>query len=369
MKIKKMILDFLLRLLTVLLPFIKIKENRVLFVSLESDVLENDFLILYNELKKNQNLEIICMLTKFKKNFIGYISYFIVCIKQFFYINSSKLVILDYNNYIVSQYKKKGVSVLQLWHASGAIKKFGNETSRDYRISDYDYVICNSESFIPSYAKAFNVKPSSIIMTGIPKQDILYDNNYREWKKIELEERYNLVDKQVILYAPTFRGRLMDDFKYDYFLNLNYVVDSLPEDYVILFRPHPLLSDEKYTYNDRIIKCTDIELFDLFCVTDVLISDYSALIFDFSILHKPIISYVPDIDEYKRDTGLFIDYEKEMPGPICYDERELINTIIRNKFNLDKVKQFQRKYVHYNDGKSSQRVINLIYSILYSQEK
>lgn len=368
MKIKKIILDLLLKLLIVFLPFIKIKRNRVLFVSLESDVLENDFLILYNELKKNKDLEIICILTKFKKNFIGYMLYFIVCIKQFFYINSSKLVILDYNNYIVSQYKKKGVHVLQLWHASGAIKKFGNETNRDYKIAGYDYVICNSRTFVPFYASAFNIEPSSIIMTGIPKQDILFNNSFRIRKRKELEERYNLVNKRVILYAPTFRGRLMDNFKFDYFLNLDCVADSLPKDYVILFRPHPLLSNEKYTYSDRIIKCMDIELFDLFCVTDILISDYSALIFDFSIFHKPIISYVPDIEEYKRDTGLFIDYEKEMPGPICYDERGLINTICSNQFDLDKVRKFQKKYVHYNDGKSTQRVISLIHSILYNKE-
>ena len=95
-----------------------------------------------------------------------------------------------------------------------------------------------------------------------------------------------------------------------------------------------------------------------------MISDYSAIIIDFSVYEKPMLFYVPDLEEYRGDIGFYVDYENEMPGPICVSENELINSIILDEFDMDKVRVFRDKFFKYQDGKSCERVVKLIDRIM-----
>lgn len=125
---------------------------------------------------------------------------------------------------------------------------------------------------------------------------------------------------------------------------------------------HPLISDWKLSENDNVICCSDENLYELFTITDYLISDYSAVVFDFSVFKKPILLYVPDYEEYRKETGLCIDYIKEMPIEPSYTIDDLVDKIIGNKFNMDRVVQFRDKYFEHLDGKSCQRVVEFIES-------
>lgn len=367
MKIEKKILNTVLRFFCIFLRFFKVKKNKISFISLESDKLEGDFLMLANELTKNTGYDVYYELFKFKKNLVGYMSYFLECIRQLFVINTSALVILDYNNYVVSNFKRKEVKVLQLWHSSGAIKKFGNLVERDYRIHNYDYAIVNTDEFRPVFAKALDVKEKNIITTGIPKTDALFDKRQLEQKGKVFLRKHNITeDKRVILYAPTFRGRLMTDFT-DIYLDIKKVKEALGEEYVILYRLHPLVQKEISEQQEGIICCNSEELYTLMFVSDMLISDYSALIIDYSVMHKPMFFYVPDLEEYREAPGIAVDYEKEMPGRICFTEEELVGAIKNGEYSLERVKEFQKKYFPYMDGKSNDRVVRVIDNIMSIQ--
>lgn len=364
MKYKERILKIVLKFFSFFATRICPKDNRITFITLESDKLENDFFMLSKELEKRGCYELKYHLVKFEKTIMGNLKYLIACIYQLFLINSSKVVLLDFNNYVVSNFKRKDVKIIQIWHASGAIKKFGNMIQRDYEIKNYDFVICNAKIFKPIFSKAFGIPEGNVINTGIPRTDILFDTAVMKQNQEEILGKYpSIKGKKVVLYAPTFRGRLMEGLK-SVSLNIDELMQELPEDYVLIYKMHPLINNLGVYRSDRVICANHEELYKLFSVADCLISDYSALIFDFSVLERPIYFYAPDYREYKKNPGFCIDYLNEMPVKVCYNQEELVEQIINSNYNIDALKCFREKYFEHYDGESCKRVVDLIEKIM-----
>lgn len=172
MKLQKLILNIILGFLNIFVKMLIIKENQVAFISLESRYLDSDMKLIYNELEKKKEVVLKKVVIEYdqqgiKQNFL----YMLNCIKQLFIINTSHVVIIRDNNYVVSNFKRKGVKVIQVWHACGAIKKFGNALPRKYPIKNYDYIIANSPYWKKPYSEAFAVKEESVVITGMPRVD------------------------------------------------------------------------------------------------------------------------------------------------------------------------------------------------------
>lgn len=366
MRIRKLIINITLHFFSLFLIFMKKDPNKITFISLESDTLSGDFKLLSDQLEKKEMYHLHYILVKFEKSLKGNWDYFVSCIHQLFAVNTSRLVILDYNNYVVSNFKRPYVKVLQLWHASGAIKKFGNDVSRDYEISSYDYVICNSDYYIKPFASAFGVNEDQIIATGIPKTDRLFNTRKIEKDKKWMYDQFpQIKGKKVVFYAPTFRGKIMrkgGNVAIDF--DLDFIADKLGEDYVVLYKMHPLLSDCVMASSNQVICCNNMSIKKLFSVCDYLISDYSAITIDFSVFEKPMIFYTPDLEEYRKEIGFYVDYEKMMPGPICYSKDEVLDAIVKDEFDIGKIKEFKNLMFKYQDGKSCKRVVSLIESIM-----
>lgn len=364
MKLKKMIVFCILSFFRIFLIFTKVDKNKITFISLESAQLVGDFKLLADALSKERKYRLEYILVKFEKSMKGNFDYFISCIKQLFAINTSALVVLDYNNYVVSHFKRSNVKVLQLWHASGAIKKFGNDTMRDYTISNYDYVIANCDYFVEPFSSAFGVKAENVKVTGVPKTDRLFNP-----RKIASDRRWmyanypSIKGKKVVLYAPTFRGKLMHGLG-NSSIDLEAIQKALGDDYVILYKMHPLLEDTMISSSEKIICCNGKSIKKLFSVSDYLISDYSAIIIDFSTFEKPMLFYTPDLDEYRSDVGFYMDYEKVMPGPICVNEDDIIKAIKEDQFDVNAIRDFKNTFFRYQDGKSTKRVVELVDSIM-----
>lgn len=145
MKLVKLILNAVLGLCNLLVRLLPIDNHKICFISLEDDHLTSDLKMIYDALDKNK-YKLTCILISFKKKDIrSSFLYFINTLKQIFVINTSKLVIINDNNYVISSFKRKGVTVIQVWHAAGAVKKFGNVLPRKYKIANYDYVVANGK--------------------------------------------------------------------------------------------------------------------------------------------------------------------------------------------------------------------------------
>ena len=192
----------------------KIRKDQIAFVSLESQHLESDLLLIYERLRHDPHLKIKKVLIGYdKNNLIQDFLYMLNCFRQIIVINTSQVVLIRDNNYVISRFKRKGVKVIQVWHACGAIKKFGNAITREYPIRNYDYVISNSDYWKKPYSEAFAVAEDKVITTGMPRVDHLCQNEFIEQTKEKLYRIYpQLRDKLFILYAPNFSGNIYKGF-------------------------------------------------------------------------------------------------------------------------------------------------------------
>ena len=358
------ILDFILNIVYEITKLCKIKKNKITFISYKSNKLEEDFKLIANRLIEQKKYDLKFILIKYKKSILGDLLYLINCVMQVYHINTSSIVLLDYNNYAVSKFKKKGVKVVQIWHASGAIKKFGNDVKRKYKIKGYDYVLTTSSVWKKYYSTAFNVEEEKVVELGIPRNDILFSKSTIERYVKSINYKFpSIRNKKVILFAPTFRGNYIKGIRYEK-IDLEYIQSKLGDDYIIIYKLHPWI-DDNFIYNSsKVINANNVSIAKLLSIADYLISDYSSVIFDFSIFEKPIILYTPDLEEYKENPGIYLDYENEIPGPICKNEDEIIKTIQKDYFSIEKVKKFKNKFFKYQDELSTERVVNFIEKLM-----
>lgn len=357
MKIQKLILSIILNMEMFFVSFIKIKQNRITFISLENTTLTSDMKLIYEQIKDKYEIK-LCLI-HYKKNLKSQMLYFFNCLKQLYLINTSKIVILHDNNYVVSHFKKRDVFVIQFWHACGAIKKFGNAINRKYSIANYNIVLSTSNYWQKPYSQAFSVKEENVLPLGLPRTDELFNKKWIKEKRENLLKKYpQLKNKQIVLYAPTFRGNIYKGF-YQIELNIKKILENLSDDFVFLYKFHPLLGNYELENDSRIINMNYEDTHELFTICDILISDYSSIIFDFMLLNKPIILYVPDYEEYKRDLGVFVNIEN-LGLPLCINENEIIDAISNIDKHSQKILYLKDKFFKYQDGKNTERIVNFI---------
>lgn len=358
MGLSKLILNIALKILNVLTFFVKRDKNRITFISLTQKELTADFKLINDALVKEGTYDIHYNLIAFEKNLKGDFLYFINCLKQLIEMKKSQLVILNDNNYVVSLHKPKGCKVLQIWHAPGAVKKFGNQIKRQYPIHNYDAVICNGDYWKESYAQAFGVNKEQVYVTGFPRMDTLLDEKRQEENRKAFFKKYpQCQNKRLILYTPTFRGNIIHGFEVD---SIHFDQLELDDQTLLLCKYHPLLQEIQIE-NKKVINVSNDDLYTLIAVSDCLISDYSSVVFDYALTNKPMIGFVQDYEKYKETIGFNIDFQKDFPGPICTNEEEL-NAVLKQTLSIDP--SFQQKFVVYKDGKNTERVVKLINELM-----
>jgi CDP-glycerol glycerophosphotransferase len=212
---------------------------------------------------------------------------------------------------------------------------------------------------------AFKVASNKILDLGYPRNDILFNTNL-EFKQ-KLREKYGIPDniKRVILYAPTFRdaGSLRFPFKYNDLENLNKILEEMNS--VFLFKGHAYekkINFGELKYINLVRDPSDIQ--ELLIISDLLISDYSSVIFDYLLTMKPVILFPYDLDIYKKGRGLHYDLRDIAPGPIVFEIEKLFEAI-RNMEKLDfeyrdTREKIRDRFNKYHDGKSIERLLKFL---------
>ncbi len=364
MTAKKWLLKVLLKIASLFLAFLSVHKDRVAFIALAADHLTADFNRVYKALNKKGKYDIKLCLIDYDKSLKGQFLYFLNCFYQLYLVRTSRVILLQDNNFVISNFKRKGTVVIQMWHACGAIKHFGNVIDRKYEIANYDIVLATSDYWIEPYSRAFNVKPEQVIPCGLPRTDRLFNHRQMTRRKQRfIEEHPFLAGKKVILYAPTFRGNIYQGFSSVPFDAAN-ILNQLGEDYVILYKFHPQLKDTTLADHPQVYNMNHEDIHALFSVTDILISDYSSIVFNYMILEKPLLFYVPDLDEYRKDIGVFVDITR-LFCPVCFTSQDIIQAIQENRFaTSEERKELKDRFFTYQDGKSTSRVLQLITSYL-----
>lgn len=258
--------------------------------------------------------------------------------------------------------KRKDTTVIQLWHAGGILKKFAYDTDDDipnyYKgnvFKNYDIVTVSEECCIPIYERAMKLNKGVVKATGLSRTDLFFDDSYKQ-KCYELfyKKHPDAIGKKVVLWAPTFRGKANNPF----ILGKNYIdelQEKLGEEWYVLTKVHPHLDSKNHISN------TNIPTEELLPIIDILITDYSSVIFDYILLSKPLILFVPDYEEYKQKRGFYIQLDS-IPGRIVKDGKKLYEELINeyNDFDKEKIVEFSKHYMGKCDGNSTQRLFDMI---------
>ena len=281
-------------------------------------------------------------------------------------------------------FPRKEQIFVECWHGT-PLKRLGydlehtdnamnskQEIRKKYKLDakKFKYFISPSKFASEKFISAWNLKEFKkedvIIEQGYPRNDFLYNYTENDVKEIKKKLGIENDKRKIILYAPTWRDNQHTatiGYTYKTEVDFDKMKKNLEKDYIILFRAHYLVSNsfefDKYTnFIYDVSKVDDIN--ELYIISDILITDYSSVFFDYANLKKPIVFYMYDLEAYRDDIrGCYFDIT-ELPGPIVRTEDELINKIefLTKNFKYDeKYKKFNETYNYLDDGNASKRVI------------
>ncbi len=354
-----------------------VRKNKVLFLEMRFTELSNSFQYLYHTLEKTGKYELVCSYIQFDfirgKAFTDRVN---AMLKE---LATSEYVFVDDASLILSSVPlRKETTAINLWHGCGAFKKFGRSTaelkfgSSAKTLDTYpnygnlSYVTVSSPEVIWAYEEAMNLPKGIVTATGISRTDEFFDASFVNSRK---EKLFALMpeakDKKIILYAPTFRGHVSTAYAPDE-IDFHRFYEELGEDYVLICKHHPFVKNppeipEELQHFARDLT-SSLSIEDLLCCADLCISDYSSLIFEYSLFEKPMIFYAFDYDDYCDWRGFYYDYSDFTPGPIVKTQDELLSAIKQSASHFDpqQVIAFKKKFMGSCDGHATERIIQLM---------
>ncbi|MBF2560017.1 CDP-glycerol glycerophosphotransferase family protein [Listeria welshimeri] len=366
---KKFVSYFSRKVIFFIAKLLPVSKNNVLLVSNKISKLDATFMPIYQTIKQKHPEKFVKAYMKMQpeeNHAMYYLTYF-------WNLGRAKYVFLDdYYYQLYSIRMRKDAEVIQLWHAAGAFKRFGHSSlgfkdsiSLDFETKahqNYTTSVISSSDLKPIYAEAFHMDETKIEAFGLPRLWKLFDQDYKEFRLDYFQKMYPLLKgKKVITYAPTFRGNSEERKSFQLELDLREMKKSLGEEYVVVIKLHPLVSVETQVPEDLadfVLDFSGIEMNDVLIVTDILITDYSSVIYDYSILNRPIIFYAYDLDAYSLERNFYQDYLKFVPGPVVSTTEETIKVIQENQIMTRKLQDFADKAFEYHDGNAAARIID-----------
>ncbi len=287
------------------------------------------------------------------------------------YVLTSKVIVTDdYIDCLRTCRLRDEQSVIQVWYTGGAFRRFGLDASNlvspidEYKAhSQYSDVCVSSEYVRQFYSHAFGVDMDIITATGTPRSDaVVRDSKYRE-KREEICKKHPLLrDKKVYVYFPTFREEDGEIADFDPKIKWGKLNDDLYDDEVFVLCRHPFMKQQyiKGMFYSRVKDYTADPTAELIAIADVIITDYSSIVFDASLMGKAMVFYAPDYEKYQGE--FYLSYEKQLPGEIIFGSDELLPALRRAVENSseEKIAEFCRREMDGCDGNATKKVIAVI---------
>lgn len=303
----------------------------------------------------------------------------------FFYMSKAKYWIINCKmpKYIC---KKDDQVYLQTWHGT-PLKRLGHDIvapedatfyrsgatfeemtgSYDTDAARYNYMISPNKFCTEVFQTAFGINRERLIETGYPRNDFI--TNATQEDIINLKKKFHLpLDKKVVLYAPTWRDNSYVAAGYTFELQADFSKwkEILGDDYIVVFKPHYLIIN-KYE-NDHSLDGflysinASADINELYVLSDVLITDYSSVFFDYAVLNRPIYFYMYDLEQYKEELrGFYLDIYKELPGHIYEQEEELLLDIKTNVYDYSFLETFNVRFNSEQSGDCAKKVIDIVF--------
>lgn len=338
--------------------FLKTDDKLVLFVSFMGKNFNDSPKVLYDYMQSHSEYNGYRCVWAFEhpENFpeldsikIDTLAYFKMALKAKYWITNTNIE-------RGLKFKKKEQVYLNTWHGI-ALKYIGNDCPgrKDYNFDSVDYLTVSGDYDERVFKSAFNARESSYLRCGMPRNEELWlaDENI----KTSMRKKLGIQDgKKVILYAPTWRESTDGGKSYSIKppINFDKWENELGDEYIVLFRAHhqttKVLGVE---YNNFLRNVSDYPAVnDLMIVADILITDYSAIAFDYSILCRPIFCYAYDYDSYLAERGTYFSIDDKYPNKSCRTESELLQRIKNIDYAAEcaNTKQFRDQFLQYGIG-------------------
>lgn len=360
----------------------KMDENMIFLESfLGKSYSDSPKYIYEHMIENNQEFKFVWSLNEKKEIPGNHIQVKRFSLRYFYYLAKAKYWV---SNSRIPRYlnKREGNVYLQTWHGT-PLKNLVfdmdeiHSANPNYKRNFYDqsrrwdYLSSPNQYSSDIFRRAFKFE-KEMLEFGYPRNDILYKQDTEEGI-LSLKKKMDLpLDKKVILYAPTWRD---DEFissgkyKFELQLELDKLQAELGEDYIVLLRMHYFIASQlditkyqgfAYNYSDY------DDIAELYLVSDILITDYSSVFFDYANLKRPILFYTYDLEKY-RDTlrGFYIDIESEVPGPLVKTTEDVINKVK----NIDEVQEeyeeiyqeFYDRFCKWDDGNASEKTVERVF--------
>lgn len=338
-------------------------QHKLVFISRQSNEVSLDFQLLSQELiKQDPTIKIVYLIKRIENQRLAFFWFQLIAFpQQFYHLATSQICVVDGYNLFVSILKHKPtLKVIQIWHALGAVKKFGlqvpahnltDQLAQSLKLKQgYSQLIVAGEASLPIFSEAFNQPLNQIQVIGLPRIDYLLNSIKANQTKVYA--RYpQLKEKRVILYAPTFRDQV------DY--QVVEVIKKLSQlEINLIIKLHPKMTVE--LNNDLVYTCSEFSTLELLAISDDVITDYSALAWEAALLNKRLWFYVYDYLTYQKNPGLNLDLMEYFPKSTFVDLADLVQAINKSTYDLTYVNEFLNEYITNQSGNVTKQLVNFI---------
>lgn len=332
-------------------------RNKVVFLSRQADEPSRDFRMLAAELKRRHpELEVVVRCRFVPGALSGRAAYLGEVLAQMRELATARVCVVD--GYIVPVSvlaHRSELTVIQMWHALGAIKYFGYQSvgrssgrpekvARAMRMHrNYDVVVCGGPGAVPAFAQAFDVVRDSVMPLGLPRVDYLLAQSAQDAAVppaiAELKRRNpRLSDagRMRVLYAPTYRRHQATAFRQ--------VVEAFAgERFTLIVKPHDL--EDAPVDGEHVVDASGVDVCDLIGLADAVVTDYSAVAFEAAVLEKPLYFWVYDIEEYSHAQGLNLDPRADFPDSTFTDVERLVEALAGGGYTVEALCAFRERYL------------------------
>jgi teichoic acid ribitol-phosphate primase len=366
-RLEYLVAGAILRLVGALASHLPFRADRVVLASPRTAALEGNLLYLHRAIRTYRpDLRVTSLLEPYGYGLRAKLGYAMRLVRGMALIRTSRYVIVD-NAYLpihVAPHKPR-TTIIQVWHATGALKRFGVDTVQPLAEPEatflhryYDHVVTSGEASREPWSAALRTPLERVLALGTPRTDAFFDQTTMAAVRARLMAAHpNLSERRIVLYAPTFRGRGRRK-QVAGSLDAAALRAALPPEFALVLKTHPNLDARaESTVGYDVVADPASELNDLLIVADILVTDYSSSIFEWALLRRPLVLLVDDLDGYQRDPGLYLDFEQEMIGTQVRDTASVAAAILDDRFDLSTYPAFIARHLGPCDGGASRRFV------------
>lgn len=356
-----------------------VDPRKVIFLDGKSSSMPDAFTQMFAYLQDNYDLD-VRFVGLAQNDGISWVGYYKRCLALCRDLATAHVVFLaDASDVVSCLPLRPETKVVQLWHACGAFKKWGYSTAdlkfgntkkqldRHPFYKNLTLVTVSSPEVAWAYCEAMGLEdePDVVQATGVSRTDCFYDEKFLVEARSKVESAVpGIVGKKTLLYAPTFRGHVSEAAGPD-FIDFEALRKAIGDGWVLLVKHHPFVKKPpaiSESCREFAYLVPDVPTDCLMATADAMVTDYSSVVFEFSLFERPIAFLAPDVDDYCDWRGFYYPYEEMSPGPVLKSTGELAAWIqsLDGGFDVGAVSSFRKKFMSACDGHATERIARMM---------